>query len=312
MALDLLEAGSSPVGELFSLASEITGMDMKALLGESSEDALKRTDLSQPAITLANLAAWACLKERGVEPVGCAGFSLGEYAALAAAAVISPADCFGLVKARGAAMRAAAERIAGSSGEKAGEDAAPGMAAVIGLESEKVEELIGRWKAQGRLGDLYAANINSPRQTVVSGTAEALKEAAEAFKAEGARRFIRLKVGGPFHSPLIAAAAEEFKPALEKVPFGDPKIPLYSNVSGKRVYTGKEAQELALAQITSPVRWTGEEAAINAGGGIEAVLETGPGRTLQGLWKESGSSLPCYPAGTLADIDALPALLAPV
>jgi [acyl-carrier-protein] S-malonyltransferase len=306
MALDLLEAGSSPVGELFALASEVTGMDMKALLGES-EEVLKRTDLSQPAITLANLAAWACLKERGLEPLGCAGFSLGEYAALVAAAVISPADCFRLVKARGAAMRAAAERITGSSGE----DAAPGMAAVIGLESEKVEELIGQWKAQGRLGDLYAANINSPRQTVVSGTAEALKEAAEAFKAQGARRFIRLKVGGPFHSPLIASAAEEFKPALEKVPFADPKIPLYSNVSGKRVYTGKEAQELALAQITSPVRWTEEEAAINAHGGIEAVLETGPGRTLQGLWKESGSPLACYPGGTLADIEALPSLLGP-
>jgi [acyl-carrier-protein] S-malonyltransferase len=140
---------------------------------------------------------------------------------------------------------------------------------------------------------------------VVSGTAAALAEAEGRFKEAGAKRFIRLPVAGPFHSPLIAGAAEKFRPVLEKTPFKDPVIPLYSNVTGKRVASGEEAKNLALAQITSPVRWTDEEKALNSEGGITVALETGPGKVLQGLWKDSGSPLPCYPAGTLASIDAL-------
>jgi [acyl-carrier-protein] S-malonyltransferase len=141
---------------------------------------------------------------------------------------------------------------------------------------------------------------------VVSGTAAALTAAAEQFKAAGARRVLRLPVAGPFHSPLIADAAAAFSPVLEQVTFRDPVIPCYSNVSGKRVTTGAEVKQLALRQITEPVRWTAEEAEI-AASGIEAALETGPGKVLRGLWKDSGITLPCYAAGTAADINALPA-----
>jgi [acyl-carrier-protein] S-malonyltransferase len=109
-------------------------------------------------------------------------------------------------------------------------------------------------------------------------------------------------VAGPFHSPLIADAAEAFHPALENVTFKDPKIPFYSNVTGKRVTSGGEAKKLALAQITSPVRWIDEEAAIAADGGFEACFEAGPGKVLQGLWRDSESAIPCYPAGTVEDI----------
>ena len=323
MALDLLEpsfkcGGGEKLKHLFSMASDIFGKDMIALLRDSSPEVLKRTDLSQPAITLANLAAAACLTENGLEPAGCAGFSLGEYAALVVTGVISEEDCFSLVTARGKAMQAAIDKIAGGKesaganiGAAAGASGA-GMAAVIGLAPEKVEALVAEWKAgkDSALAELYAANINSPRQTVVSGSAAALAEAEKLFAAAGARRFMRLEVAGPFHSPFMARAAEEFGPFLDKITFNDPRIPFYSNVTGKRVFSGGEAKKLALLQITSAVRWVDEEEAINAEkdapvGGIGACFEAGPGNVLERLWRDSGSEIPCHAAGTAADISAI-------
>lgn len=305
MALDFLSVKG--VKALFDLASDICERDMRSLL-ESGAETLKRTDVSQPALTLANLAAAAALAEQGYSPAACAGFSLGEYAALVCAGVISAADCFRLVRARGEAMQKSTDRLSEDGGDPPGmakpPDMAkpPGMAAVIGLPPERVEALIAEWNAAG-LKDLYAANINSPRQLVISGTAAVLAEAETRFKEAGARRVIRLQVAGPFHSPLIADAAEAFRPVLEGVAFSDPSIPLYSNVTGKRVSSGVEAKRLALTQITGPVRWVDEEAAIAAdNGGIEACLEAGPGKVLQGLWRDSGSGIPCYAAGTVEDI----------
>jgi len=296
MALDFLGSGSAAVKKLFEQASAIFEKNAEAWLRDSDADTLKRTDVSQPTVTLANLAAAAFLGEQGYSPVACAGFSLGEYAALVCAGVISAEDCFRLVKARGAAMQANADRLRQAAGGDP--SAAPGMAAIVGLAPEQVESLIAQWGVK----DLYAANINSPKQVAVSGTAAALTEAENRFKEAGARRVLRLQVAGPFHSPLLADAAEAFAPALESVQFSDPKVPLYSNVAGKRVASGAEAKKLALAQITSPVRWIDEEAAIIAAGGFSACLEVGPGKVLQGLWKDSGSELPCYAAGTTEDI----------
>jgi [acyl-carrier-protein] S-malonyltransferase len=272
---------------------------MEALLRDSDEAFLKRSDISQPAITLANLAAAAVLQERGIKPKAAAGHSLGEYAALVFAGVISAADCFTLVSARGKAMQAAADRIVRESGN----GQAPGMAAVIGLEPETVEALVNEWSAAGLAG-LYAANFNSHRQVVISGTAAALTEAQERFKAAGAKRVLPLPVAGPFHSPLMNAAAEAFAPVLESITFHDPKINFYSNVTGSITATGKEAKELALKQITSAVRWTDEENAI-ATDGAELLLETGPGKVLQGLWRDTGSDKPFLPAGKIEDIEAL-------
>lgn len=312
MALDFFKA-SGEVRALFALASDIMGRDMGDLLENTGDETLKRTDISQPAITLANLAAAVFLKDRGLIPAGCAGFSLGEYAALVISSVISVEDCFRLVKARGRVMQESVDRIRAESAQKKPDAAAPdtvepGMAAVIGLSPTQVEALVAQWTAEGFSG-LYGANFNSPRQVVVAGTAEALAAAQERFKAAGARRVLRLPVAGPFHSPLIAGAAEKFAPFLEEVSFKDPAIPLYSNVSGKPVRTGAEARELALKQITSPVRWIEEEEAI-AASGIGAVAETGPGKVLQGLWKESGSTLPCYAAGTVEAVEEIQAFWA--
>ena len=297
MALDFLSSGSEAVKKIFDAASAAFGKDAQAMLN-SDADTLKRTDMSQPTVTLANLAAAAYLAEQGWTPKACAGFSLGEYAALVCAGVISAEDCLRLVKARGAAMQMNADRLR----EAAGGDpsAAPGMAAIVGLAPSDVEKFIAQWGVK----DLYAANINSPKQVAVSGTAAALSEAETRFKEAGAKRVIRLQVAGPFHSPLLVDAAEAFKPTLEAVSFSDPnpKIALYSNVTGKMVVSGAEAKKLALAQITSPVRWVEEEAAIIRAIGFEACLEVGPGKVLQGLWKDSRSELPCYAAGTVEDI----------
>jgi [acyl-carrier-protein] S-malonyltransferase len=301
MAMDFLE--SDTVKSLFNTASEIFGKDVKELL-QSDADTLKRTDVSQPAITVANLAAAEFLKSKGFSPAACAGFSLGEYAALACAGVISTADCFRLIKARGEAMQKTCDRLRESSGGDA--SAAPGMAAVVGLAPSQVEELIAKWGNEG-VKDLYAANINSPKQTAVSGTAAALAEAETRFKTAGAKRVIRLQVAGPFHSPLMADATEAFRPVLEAVTFRDPVAVVFSNVTGKKITSGDEAKKLALQQITSPVRWVEEEAAI-AACGHEACLEVGPGKVLQGLWKDStpdGGGIPVFAAGTAEDISKL-------
>ncbi|MDR0388341.1 MAG: ACP S-malonyltransferase [Treponema sp.] len=298
MGLDLLD--SKGVKTLFTLASEVMGQDMEALIRDSDGETLKRSDIAQPAITLANLAAAAGLGERGIVPRLCAGFSLGEYAALVCAGVITPEDCFRLVKERGRAMQDVADRIRMEAGGQDG-GKAPGMAAVVGLAPDRVEALIAGWKIEG----LYGANFNSPKQTVVSGSAGALEEAARRFKEAGARRVLPLAVAGPFHSPLMAGAAAAFAPALEATVFKDPVIPCYSNVSGGLVGSGAEAKALALRQITEPVRWTAEEAAVASRGDVEAVLETGPGKALQGFWRDAGSGIPCYAAGTREEIEAL-------
>ena len=296
MGLDLLESGGEKIKNLFHLASEITGKDMAGLIGNSTPEFLKRTDISQPTITLVNLAALTCLAERGIRPSGCAGFSLGEYSALAAAGVISEEDCLFLVNKRGIAMQAAIDRIPPGPSN-------PGMAAVIGLAPERVEALIAEWKYSG-LTELNAANFNSPRQVVVSGSAAALEEAEKRFKEAGARRFMRLEVAGPYHSPFMKKAAEEFEACLEKVEFNDPAIPVFSNVSGRQIQSGAEAKDLARLHILEGVRWTDEEAAI-AALEPELILEAGPGRVLQGLWKETGSPVPCHGAGTAEEINNL-------
>ena len=292
MAMDLIS--SNAVKTLFDTASEILGRDVKELL-QSDADTLKRTDVAQPAITAANLAAAAFLGEQGFAPDACAGFSLGEYSALVCAGVIDAADCFRLIKARGEAMQKAADKIREAAGGDA--SAAPGMAAVVGLAPEQAEELIAKWKVDG----LFAANINSPKQLVVSGTAAALTEAEIKFKEAGAKRVIRLQVAGPFHSPLMADALELFTPVLNGITFRDPSIAVFSNVTGRKISSGEEAKKLAVQKITSPVRWVEEEASI-AACGIEACLEVGPGKVLQGLWKDSGSEIPVYSAGTAEDI----------
>ena len=188
MGKDMWEK-SSAVKDLFSMASDLTGIDVPWLLFEAGDEELKKTENTQVAITAVNLASFTLLKEAGLKPAVVAGFSLGEFSALVAAEVLSLETVFPMVKERGLIMARVAEKLsAGGNG--------PGMAAVMGLGPDAVQELCEKSGL-----DLYAANFNSPDQTVVAGTWDALAKGKEYFTENGAKRWIPLKVSGPFHSP---------------------------------------------------------------------------------------------------------------
>jgi len=194
-------------------------------------------------------------------------------------------------------------------GSNADEDnpLAASMLAITGLAPKQVEELYNRMMEKG-FKDVYIANINSPKQIVLSGTAAVLAEAGKFFKNAGAKRAVRLPVAGPFHSPLMADAVKDFLPVLEMVNFQDPVIPVFSNVTGKQISSGEEAKKLSCLHITNPVLWLEVETAI-ANAEIDVCFEAGPGNVLSGLWKNSGSEIPVYAAGTASEIESLAAVL---
>jgi [acyl-carrier-protein] S-malonyltransferase len=288
MGKDLWEA-SQGVKDLFALASDTTGMNLKRLLFEGTEEELKATDNTQVAMTLVNLAASSVMKERGVRPDGVAGFSVGEYAALCEAGVIAEESVFPIVKARGELMERASRKLDSPSGN-------PGMAAVIGLSYEKVAEITDS------LEGIDLALYNSPTQTVIAGTSEGLDRAESVFTKQGARRFVRLRVSGPFHSPLLAEASRGLEEALAGYEFSDPKLAVYANVTGKRVRTGAEARENCVKQVISTVKWVDEERLLIEDG-FESFYEVGPGTVLTGLWKKLTDDRPCVPAGKMEDIE---------
>ena len=291
MGKDLWEASES-VKALFSLASEVTDMDLTHLLFDGSEEDLQVTSLTQIAVTVVNVAAGRVLRERGIEAEGYAGFSVGEYAALEAAGVVSDRDLFSIVKARGELMEQASRSADTAAGRA-------GMAAVIGMAPDAVVDLVTD------LGDgIYAANFSSPKQVVVAGTAEALDRAEPAFREAGARRFIRLKVSGPFHSPLIDTARQRFADVVAAFEFSDPRVPVYANVTGVRLESGAQAKELCVEQIVSSVRWVDDIEALRAAG-YDTCYETGPGTVLGGLMRGFEGGIACVPAGTIEAMDAI-------
>lgn len=294
MGKDLYDT-SPVVKELFDQASDIMERDMSRLLFEGTPEELGRTDLTQPAVTLVNLAARQVLKEKGVLSQGCAGHSLGEYAAYADAEVLNPAEVLQIVSRRGLLMHEAG--LKASVGQGSGAPVSS-MAAVIGLEAEAVTALLQD------IPGAYAANFNAPTQIVLAGTPEGLKKAEEACKEAGARRFLMLKVSAPCHTPLLEEARTGLAAMLESFTFRDPVKNLYSNVTGKKISSGQEARELALKQMISPVRWVEEEMSIRHDG-YERLLETGPGKVLTGLWKSISRDPAARPCGTAAAIAEL-------
>lgn len=291
MARDLWEH-SQEVKDLFQIASDATGTDMRRLLFDGTEEELRATDRTQIAVTLANLSAAIVLGEHGVTGDGFAGFSLGEYSALHLAGVIGAADIFPIARERGVAMEAASRASDTDDGRS-------GMAAVIGLAPERAEAAI----ADLPDGTIFVANYSGPRQVVLAGTAGGLRDAEAACKAAGARRFITLKVSGPFHSPLIREAADRLAEVLADVPFADPVRPVYANVTGAQVTSGSEAREFCVRQVVSSVRWTDEVASLQAAG-YDRYLEVGPGQVLAGLFRGFRGEFRCEAAGTLEAIEA--------
>lgn len=300
MLKDICEA--FPIArKILDKISEITGVDMPKLMWESDASVLSRSDNSQLAITAASVATMKVLEEKGVVPASAMGFSLGEFPALYAAGVLSFEDVIKVVQKRGQIMQAVCEQIASEN-----EGHAPGMSAILGLPPEKVTEI-----ANG-IDNVYAANLNSVKQTVISGTYDGLEAAEKAFAEAGARRCVRLAVAGPFHSPLMQKAADEFEKAIADVTFNDPKIPLFSNVTGKQVMSGEEAKKSAVLHLTNPVRWTDEEAVLGAMMTEDAtnewkVIEVGPGRVLGGLWKQTeyGEKWVCDSVNTVDTVNGV-------
>ena len=288
MAKDFYDT-SKAVRQLFELASEASRTDMRKLLFESDEETLKETRNTQIALALAESAAALCAKEHGIVASGFAGFSVGEWPALVEAGVLSPFDMFRLVSERGRLMDEAGKKSGGST-----------MSAVLFLAPDKIEQAI----AEAGLKNVWVANYNSPVQCVISGTETDVAAAEEKLKAAGAKRVVRLKVSGAFHSPIMGPASEAFADILSGVVFNDPKASVYSNVTGSRIASGVQAKKLAVAQIVSPVKWIAEENSI-AADGFARCVETGPGSVLAGLWKASGSSVPCFAGGTLDAIASI-------
>ena len=288
MGKDLYDADAD-VRRLFEEASDAAKVNLVDLIFSGTEEELKQTRNAQLALALVDTAASAVLKKHGVSADGAAGFSLGEWAALHEAGVVPFALMISLVAERGRLMDEAGQRSGGSS-----------MSAVLGLDPAAIEAAL---KSAG-IVDAWIANYNAPGQSVLSGTVPGLAAAEEAVKSAGAKRAVRLKVSGAFHSPIMRYAYDGFRELLTDVQFKDPAIAFYSNVTGGRVSSGAELKKLAAEQIISPVRWIDEEKSIIADG-YGRVVEAGPGTVLAGLWKSAESDIVVAPAGTVPQIQAV-------
>jgi [acyl-carrier-protein] S-malonyltransferase len=251
--------------DVFERSSEASGLDLQYLCFEAPEQEVVQTEVQQPALVATSLAVLAAVKARGIKPDFVVGHSVGEFAALAAAGALRLEDAIALVRERGLAMADAARKNPGS------------MAAILGLDDEVVERICRR------ILNVWPANYNCPGQIVVSGENPAVDEACEAAEQEGARRAVKLRVSGAFHSPLVARAADRLRPALEKVKVAEPTAPFMSTVTA-RIETAKRVGPLLVEQLTAPVRFTQAAQALLREG-VQTWVEVGPGNVLSGLVK---------------------------
>jgi [acyl-carrier-protein] S-malonyltransferase len=255
--------------QLFEQANDILGFRIRDIMFTGTDEELKQTKVTQPAIFLHSVIAFKNLND--AKPDMVAGHSLGEFSALVANNVLDFEDALKLVSIRATAMQKACE-INPST-----------MAAVLGLADEKVEEICKAVTSE--LGDrqiVVAANYNCPGQLVISGSTEAIDVACQRMKEAGAKRAIVLAVGGAFHSPLMEPAKEELEAAIASTKFNDASCPVYQNVIAKAVTDTSEIKTNLIAQLTAPVRWTQSVQAMVADGATH-FTEVGPGKVLQGL-----------------------------
>jgi len=262
MGQDIAEAVPEAM-QVFERASAAAGMDLKRICFEAQEAELVETEVQQPALVATSLAVLAAIRARGVKPDFVVGHSVGEFAALAAAGALKVEEAVALVRERGLAMAEAARKNPGS------------MAAILGLEDEAVERICRR------ILNVWPANYNCPGQIVISGENPAVDEACEVAEQEGARRAVKLRVSGAFHSPLVARAADRLRPALDLVRFAEPTAPFMSTVTA-RIEGAKRMGPLLVEQLTAPVRFTHAAQALLREG-VQLFVEVGPGNVLSGL-----------------------------
>ena len=256
----------------FEEADEALGFAISKLCFEGPEEELRLTENTQPAILTVSVAGWRVLEAEGVRAELAAGHSLGEWSAHVAAGTLRFRDAVRAVKARGRAMQQAVPAGQG------------GMAAVLMLDPAKVAEACAEAAAETGL-TVAAANLNSPGQTVISGSLAAVEKAAEICKAKGARRALMLPVSAPFHCVLMQPAQEEVGRVLDGIAMSDPRIPVAANVTGSLVHTAAEAKDALIRQVTGTVRWVDCVQSL-IGAGADTFIEVGPGKVLTGLMKQ--------------------------
>ncbi|MFC2720751.1 MAG: ACP S-malonyltransferase [Flavobacteriaceae bacterium] len=259
------------IRDLMNSANDILGFDILSVMFDGTEEDLKKTKITQPAIFIHSVAIVKAIDTIGAGMV--AGHSLGEFSALVANGVLSFKDGLELVYQRALAMQEACD-INPSS-----------MAAVLGLDDDKVEKICAEID-----GLVVPANYNCPGQLVISGETPAVEKACEALKAAGAKRALLLPVNGAFHSPLMQPAQEKLAQAIEGVKFNNPILPIYQNVTTTPVTDPEEIKKNLIAQLTGPVKWT-QTIQNMVKDGADHFVEVGPGKTLQGLIKKISPSI---------------------
>ena len=254
-------------GRVFEAAADILGFDLKEACFTWEAEALAQTEISQPAILAVSLAAFEAVRGLGLTPAMGAGHSLGEYAAMTAAGMLTLEDAFRVIKARAAAMGRCAKSH-------------PGAMCAVMADADEIAAVCA-----GTEGLVLPVNYNSPVQTVIAGETAAVEQAMEVFAARG-KRCIKLAVSAAFHTPLMQEAADEFQAAITSVPFAAPKFPLYSNVTGGPLADWSDMPGYLARHLVSPVRFTTELAAMREAG-AERFVECGPGKVLTGLVKKT-------------------------
>lgn len=266
MGKDLFDSNEQAKA-LFKKADEVLGFEISKIMFEGSDEELKQTKVTQPAVFIHSVVAYLCADT--TQPVATAGHSLGEFSALVAAGALSFEDALKLVSKRALAMQKACELQPST------------MAAILGLEDAVVEDIC----AQITDEVVVPANYNCPGQLVISGSIAGVELACEKLLEAGARRALMLPVGGAFHSPLMEPAREELAAAIEETEFNTPNCPIYQNVDGLPYSDPKKIKENLINQLTAPVRWT-QTVENMAANGISSFVESGPGKVLQGLIKK--------------------------
>lgn len=266
MGKDLYE-NNTLAKKLFDQADDILGFKITGVMFAGTDEQLKETKVTQPAVFLHSVISALCMGDE-FNPDMTSGHSLGEFSALVAAGALSFEDGLKLVAARANAMQKACEANPGT------------MAAIIALPDDVIEKICREVSADGSV--VVPANYNCPGQLVISGNVEAINKACEAMKAAGAKRALPLKVGGAFHSPLMQSAKDELQAAIEKTTFKTPECPVYQNVDAEAHTDAAEIKANLIAQLTSSVRWTASVQNMIAAGADE-FIECGPGKALRGM-----------------------------
>ena len=288
MGRDIAEATPEAM-EVFDIGSQASGLDLQKLCFELPVEEMMETELQQPALVATSLAVLAAIRKRGIVPDFVVGHSVGEFAALAATGAMTVRETIALVRERGLAMAEAARERPGS------------MAAILGLDDEVVEGLCRK------ILGVWPANYNCPGQIVVSGENEAVDECCARAEEAGARRTVKLRVSGAFHSPLVAPAADRLRPAVEKIRFSEPTAPFMSTVTA-RVESAQRMGPLLVDQLTAPVRFT-QAASELVREGARTFIEVGPGNVLSGLVKRIDRSVKAIPVNSLAALERIEELL---